>query len=276
MTHEQLTYNVPLALIDSYPDRRLIVRATDPAAVVQNVLPKHLNGLVALQLLDISADLDVLDGWNPGLPIEVMLKDPEAETMKLYRLCKLQRSHPVRAVIPVVPGFSKAARVASFLFLPVKLEGMQPGHALIDELSETLDFFLHNKAASQPIEYFSGLLTTVIHKQPVTLWDIQEEHPSVVRYITDDGSETLARWPFDPEHEDLDRFQFELTRRVLAPEAECASCEFFLNCGGYFKWPNRDFSCDGIKRIFHRLRGAALELHDDLSLYPAVPTESST
>jgi hypothetical protein len=67
-----------------------------------------------------------------------------------------------------------------------------------------------------------------------------------------------------------------LTRRVLAPEAECASCEFFLNCGGYFKWPNRDFSCDGIKRIFHRLSRAALELHDDLSLYPAVPTESST
>jgi hypothetical protein len=276
MTQEQLTYNVPLSLIDSYPDRRLIVRATDPAAVVGNVLPQHLNGLVALQLLDISADLEVLDGWNPGLPIEVVLTDPEGETMKLYRLCKLQRSHPVRVVIPVVPGFNKAVRVASFLYLPVKLEGMQPDPELIDEVSETLDFFLHNKAVSQPIEYFSGLLTTVIHRQPVTLWEIQEEDPALMRYVTDHGTETMARRPFTPPDGDLDHFRFELTKRVLSPEAECASCEFFLNCGGYFKWPNRDFSCEGVKRLFHRLRDAALELHDDLSLYPAVPTESAT
>lgn len=276
MTQEQLTYNVALSLIDAYPDRRLIVRATDPAAVVQNVLPRHLNGLVALQLLDISADLEALDGWNPGLPIEVVLTDPEAETMKLYRLCKLQRSHPVRVVIPVVPGFSKAVRVASFLYVPVKLEGTQPDPELIEELSETLDFFLHNKAVSQPIEYFSGLLTTLIHKQPVTLWDIQEEDPALVRYITDHGVETIAKRPFSPPDEDLDHFRFELTKHVLNPEAECASCEFFLNCGGYFKWPNRDFSCAGVKRLFHRLRDAALELHDDLSLYPAVPTESAT
>jgi hypothetical protein len=147
---------------------------------------------------------------------------------------------------------------------------------MIDELSETLDFFLHNKAVSQPIEYFNGLLTTVIHKQPVTLWEIQEEAPAVVRYITDSGAETIARRPFQSTKEDLDRFRFDLTKRVLTPEAECASCEFFLNCGGYFKWPNSDFSCDGIKRLFHRLRNAALELHDDLSLYPAVPTESAT
>jgi hypothetical protein len=235
-----------------------------------------LNGLVALQLLDISADLESLDGWNPGLPIEVVLTDPEAETMKLYRLCKLQRSHPVRIVVPIVPGFSKAVRVASFLYLPVKLEGAQPDSELIDELCETLDFFLHNKAVSQPIEYFSGLLTTVIHKQPVTLWEIQEEDPAAVRYVTDNGAETMSRRPFTSPDVDLTNFRFELTKRVLSPETECASCEFFLNCGGYFKWPNRDFSCEGVKRLFHRLRDAALELHDDLSLYPAVPTESAT
>ena len=277
MRQEQLcTYNVPLAFIDSYPDHPLIVRATDPAAVVQNVSPQHLNRLVALQLLDISADLEELDGWNPGLPIEVVLADPEAETMKLYRLCRLQRSHPVRVVVPIVPGFSKAVRVASFLQLPVKLEGAQPDPELIEELSEALDFFLHNKAVSQPIEYFSGLLTTLIHKQPVTLWDIQEEHPALVRYVDERGAETLARRPFTAENEDLNSFQFELTKRVLSPESECSSCEFFLNCGGYFKWPERDFSCEGIKRVFQRLRHAAFELHDDLSLYPTAHTESAT
>jgi hypothetical protein len=274
MSREHLcTYNVPLSLIDSYPVRRLIVRAYDPRAVINTVLPKHLINLVALQLLDISADLEPLEVWNPGLPIEMVLKDPESETMKLYRLCKLQRSHPVRVVIPLVPGFSKAARVASFLNLPVKLEGAQPDDELIEELSETLDFFLHNKAVSQPVDYFSGLLVAVIHKLPITLWEIQEEDPGIVRYVTESGAQAVARRPFSAEHEDLDTFHFELTKRILSFDSECASCEFFLNCGGYFKWPNPKFSCEGIKRIFQRVREAGYELHDDLSLYPAVRTE---
>ena len=277
MTQGQLcTYNVPLALIDSYPDRRLIVRAIDPAVAIEELSPKYFNALVALQLLDVSADLEILDQWNPGFPIEVVLTDTEREAMKLYRLCKLQRSHPLRVVVPLVAGFSKTVRIAAHLHLPVKLDGTQPDPELIDELSETLDFFLHNKAVLQPIEYFSGLLTTVIHHQPVTLWEIQEEDPATLRYVTDSGVETMARRPFTAAGEDLDGFRFELTRQVLSPESECASCDYFLSCGGYFKWPNRDFSCVGIKHIFNRLREAALELHDDLSRYPVVPTESAS
>jgi hypothetical protein len=179
-------------------------------------------------------------------------------------------------VIPLIPGFSKAARVASFLNLPVKLEGAQPDGVLIDEVAETLDFFLHNKAVSQPVDYFSGLLSAIIHKLPVTLWEIQEEDPGMVRYVTDEGTEAVARRPFKAANDDLDTFHFELTKRTLSFESECASCEFFLNCGGYFKWPDPEFSCDGIKRILQRLREAAYELHDDLSLYPAVRTESAT
>lgn len=276
MTQEHpCTYNVPLALVDSYPNRPLIIRTADPAAVVQTMLPHDLEQLVALQLLDISGELDVLEQWNPGLPIEVVLQDPESETMKLYRLCRLQRSHPTRVVIPIVAGFSKAVRVASFLRLPIKLEGTQPEPSLIDELSETLEFFLHNKAVSEPIDYFSSLLLAVLHKQPVTLWSIQEEDPSLVRYVADDGTETLARRPFNVREENLDTFHFEMIKRVLSPDAECASCEFFMHCGGYFKWPSPDFSCEGIKRILHRVRAAAHELQDDLSLYPA-RTESAT
>ncbi|HEX6044269.1 MAG TPA: hypothetical protein VFZ22_07255 [Pyrinomonadaceae bacterium] len=267
------TYNVPLALVDSYPDRRLIVRASDPLDVVRTLSFAADENLVGLQLLGITADLEPLEVWNPGLPIEVVLKDSEAETMKLYRLSKLQRTHPVRVVIPLVPGFSKAARVASFLNLPVKLEGAQPPAELIEELAEALDFFLHNKAVSQPVDYFSGLLVALLHKVPVTLWQIQEEDPRMVRYVTDEGVEAVARRPFTAASEDLDTFQFELTKRTLSPESECASCEFFLNCGGYFKWPNFDFSCDGIKQIVGRVREAAYELHDDLSLYPVVGTE---
>src|SRR5687767_8352737 len=228
MTQEQMrTYNVPLGFVDSYPDRPLIVRATDPVAVVRTLTPQHVGQLVALQLLDITADLEALEGWNPGLPVEVVLADPEAEIMKLYRLCRLQRSRPVRLVVPIVPGFSKAVRVASFLHLPVKLEGSQPDPELIEELCETLDFFLHNKAVLQPIEYFSGLLTTVIHKQPVTLWEIQEEYPATVRYVDDYGLETVARRPFIRINENLDSFEFELMKRLLNDASECSSCKFF-------------------------------------------------
>ena len=270
------TYNVPLTFIDSYPNRRLIVRATDPMAVIETLLPHHLDNLVALQLLDISADLEVLNDWNRGLPIEMVLQNPSGDTMKLYRLCKLQRSHPVRVVLPIVPGFGNAARVASFLHLPVKLEGTPPEPELMEEFSATLDFFLHNKAVCQPIDYFAGLLTAVLHKQPVTLWELQEEDPSIVRYVTDDGGETIARPPFIDRGEDLASFRFELTRGVLEPEAECASCDFFLNCGGYFKWPNPDYSCADVKEVFQRVREAAYELQDDLSLYPIVPGEPAT
>lgn len=196
--------------------------------------------------------------------------------MKLYRLCKLQRSHPVRVVLPIVPGFGNAARVASFLHLPVKLEGTPPEPELMEEFSATLDFFLHNKAVCQPIDYFAGLLTAVLHKQPVTLWELQEEDPSIVVYVTADGGETIARPPFIDRGEDLASFRFELTRGVLEPEAECASCDFFLNCGGYFKWPNPDYSCADVKEVFQRVREAAYELQDDLSLYPIVPGEPAT
>lgn len=276
MTQEQLCiFNVPLELIDSYPDRPLIVRAADPAAVVQTLSPEHIEKLVALQLLDISAELEELEQWSEGLPIEVVLNDPESETMKLYRLCKLQRLHPVRVVVPMVAGFSKAVRVASFLRLPVKLEGAQPDSSLLDELAETLEFFLHNKAVSEPIDFFNSLLTAMLHRQPLTLWSMQEEDPALVRYIAADGTETVARRPFAAGDEELDTFHFELMKRVLSDDTECASCEFFLNCGGYFKWPNPDFSCAGIKRILYRLREAAHELQDDLSLYPR-RTESAT
>jgi hypothetical protein len=270
------TYNVPLALIDSYPNRRLIVRAINPETVVQTLSRQHLENLVALQLLDISADLDVLDGWNRGLPIEMVLQNPAGDTMKLYRLCRLQRSHPVRVVLPIVAGFGNAARVASFLHLPVKLEGTPPEPELMEEFSATLDFFLHNKAVSQPIDYFAGLLTAVLHKEPVTLWELQEDDPAIVRYVTDDGRETVARPPFTARDTDRDTFRFELTKRVLQPEADCASCDFFLNCGGYFKWPNPDYSCADVKQILQRVREAAYELQDDISLYPTVPTESAT
>jgi hypothetical protein len=267
------TYNVPLALVSNYRNCRLIVRARDPVALADCMAAEPNDEIVLVQLLDISAELDVLETSGYGTPVEVVLNDPQTEAAKLYRVMKLQRTHPVRIVIPVVAGFSKAIKVASSLNLPIKLEGTQPEPAVIEELCEALDHYLQSRAASQPIDYFSGLLMARLHRVPITLWDIQEEDPASVRYITDDGNEVIARRPFVSAGEGLDSFRFTLIERVLSNGEECASCEFFPECGGYFKWPNRNFSCEGIRHVLHKLQGAANELHDDLESFPIASTE---
>lgn len=267
------TYNVPLSLVSDYKNCRLVVRAVDPVTLADSLASEPNDDIVMLQLLDISVDLDALATSGYGIPIEVVLDDPQTEAAKLYRVMKLQRTHPVRIVIPVVAGFSKAIKVASSLNLPIKLEGTQPEPAVVEELCEALDHYLHSKAVAQPIDYFSGLLMVRLHKVPITLWEIQEEDPASVRYITDDGHEVVARRPFTSNNESLDSFRFKLTERVLNEGEECATCEFFPECAGYFKWPDRSFSCNGIKRVLHKLQQAAKELEDDLSAYPTDLTE---
>jgi len=270
---QQRTYNVPLELMSAYHHCRLIVRARDPVALADQLTAAPNDQVVMLQLLDISAELEALSTSGYGIPVEVVLSDPQTEAAKLYRVNKLQRTHPVRIVIPVTMGFSKAVKIASALHLPVKLEGNQPQPDDVEELGATLDYFLHTQSVSQPIEYFNGLLMANLHRVPITLWEIQEEDPASVRYITDDGEEVIPRSPFIAVDCELDSFRVSLTERVLQPEEECASCEFFPECGGYFKWPDRSFSCEGVKRVFHRLRNAAHALEDDLSSFPIVPVE---
>jgi len=260
---EDCTYNVPVELLSAYSDRRVVVRAKDPSALAAGISQKSGDEIVMLQLLDINADLEVLETCGYGIPVEIVLRYPQSEASKLYRVTKLQRAHPLRIVVPVVAGFSKAVKVASALHLPIKLEGNQPEPAVIEELGAVLDFFLHSKAVAQEIDYFSGLLTTQFHKLPITLWEIQEKDLRSLRYIRDDGKEVVARTPFVEDA--LDSFRFSFMERVLRPGAECASCLFFPECGGYFKWPDQKFSCDGVKRVFQKLRDAAHELQDDLA-----------
>jgi hypothetical protein len=215
---EVRTYNVPVELLSAYGDRRVVVRAEDPSALAVSLSQKSGGEIVMIQLLDVTRDLEVLETCGYGVPIEIVLTHPQSEASKLYRVTKLQRAHPLRIVIPVVAGFSKAVKVAAALRLPIKLEGNQPEPDVIEELCSVLDFFLHNQAVSQEIDYFSGLLTAHFHKLPITLWDIQEEDPRSLRYITDDGKEVVARTPF--AEDELDKFRVALMERVLRPGAE--------------------------------------------------------
>jgi hypothetical protein len=146
----------------------------------------------------------------------------------------------------------------------------QPDPAAVEAMQSVLDFYLHHPSVSQPVEFFHTALLSLYNQAPVTLWDVQEEDPAYVRYITDDGSETIARRPVGvPVTSDLGGFVAHLQQELLAERGECYECEFFEHCGGYFKWPRKDYGCSGVKTLFRTLRDASAALRHDLNTFTA-------
>src|SRR5262245_53520205 len=273
-----IVYHIPVSLVAAYRGRRVIVRAHDPAELVQALPESTHDNLVGVQLLSLTTDAEALADWGYAVPVELAMRHPETEFPLLYRHAKLLDKHPLRVAIPVVPGFSKAVKIATSLQFTVKLEVGQPDPALIEELRAVLDFYLHHSSVSQPIEYFHTTLLSFYHRDPVTVWEIQEEDPGSLRYVTDDGQETLARRLVSGEigsvTGDLDAFLSDLKMAVLAEQNECSHCEFFMNCGGYFKWPRKEYSCEGVKTLFRTVREAAGELAHELTAFEATRTEA--
>jgi len=266
----ELTYNLPTQQLPAQREGRLIVRAHDPAALIAALEPEDPERVIAIQLLALDSDSEPLNAWAPGLPVELVMGDP-AEFPLLYRHTNLLDNHPVRVAIPVAPGFGKAVKVAVALDFAVRLEPGQPDPALIEELTAVLEFYLRQPTVAQPIEYFHGALLGFYHDEPIPLWLILDENPGIVRYIADDGTESLggrlasAALTIAPDA-DLPTW----IDQTLAAAEECRTCEFLRSCGGYFKWPRRNYDCVGVKRVFGLLQAAAAELRRDLE---AVPTE---
>jgi hypothetical protein len=163
---------------------------------------------------------------------------------------------------------------AGALRFPVKLEVGQPEPDTIEALQSVLDFYLHHTSVSQPVEFFHTSLMSFYNRNPVTLWDVQEEDPAYVRYVTDDGRETIARRPVGVRVTgDLGSFVAALQQAMLAERGECGDCEFLAHCGGYFKWPRKDYGCSGVKTLFHTLRDAGEALRRDLDAFIAARKE---
>jgi hypothetical protein len=176
----------------------------------------------------------------------------------------------VRVCIPALPGLFKAVKVASALRFPVKLDVGQPDPVAIEAMQSVLEFYLHHPSVSQPVEFFHTALLSLYHQAPVTLWDVQEDDPASVRYVTDDGRETIARRPVGGcVTGDLGVFVAHLHQELLAERSECCACEFFAHCGGYFKWPRKDYGCTGVKALFRTLRDAGAALRHDLNTFTA-------
>lgn len=260
-------YNVPLALAADYPGQRLVVRTDDPAALVARWPTPPVDWL-CVQLVGLPDRVAPLIHWGRGLAIDIVLADPVADYARLYRYAKLIDNHPVRVSLPVVEGIDKAVRLAASLHFAVKLEPGQP--SAISELAEILDLYLHQATTPQPIDYFHEVLLGWLHDSPVELWTVLDEDPTGFRHVAEDGGERfpprLAGASGDPED-----FVRRWQEMLIETGAECQDCAYRDVCGGYFKWPNPDYDCAGVKQLFATLRAAADELRSDLARYATTP-----
>ena len=267
-------YNIPATMVAAYGGRQVVVRSHDPAEIVQHLSEDALDNVQYVQLLapDIAPEtLMLLANWGRDVRLDIVMRNPAVEFPLLYNFSKLLDKHPIRASIAVKPGFGKAVKLALALKFAVKLEIEQPNPALIDEMAEILDLYLHRPNVSQPVEYFHSIFLSLYGQERANLWIVQEEDPEYFRLITDDGVETVS-----PRFAGLDPKSATLIRAEKSLEVppseviECDTCEFLECCGGYFKWPNRDFSCERVKTIFGTLNEAAVELRADLAACAAL------
>ncbi|HOW61429.1 MAG TPA: hypothetical protein P5284_02455 [Candidatus Contendobacter sp.] len=265
----KLIYEVPIEQIPARRGQGLIVRACEPAALITALADADPECLVGVRLLSLAADSEPLNAWAPGLPVDLVMTDPGAEFPLLYRHTDLLDHHPVRVIVPVQPGFAKAVKVAVSLHFAVCLEPGQPEPVLIEELIEVMAFYLRQPTVAQPVEFFHSTLLGFYHDDPVPLWAVLDADPQCLRYVTDDGAESLPGRLADIEPTvaaDADLGAW--IEQLLATTEECRSCEFRASCGGYFKWPRHDYACGGVKRLFGLLREAAAELRRDLDSAP--------
>ena len=259
--------DVAVEQVPLYRDQQLIVRTREPARLPAALAAEDPERIVGARLLSLDADSEPLRAWAPGLPLELVVSDPATEFPLLYRHTHLLENHPVRVAIAVRPEFAKAVRLAVALDFAVRLEVGQPEPALIEELAEVLGFYLRQPTVAQPVEFFHSALLGFFHEEPTPLWVVLDENPQYQRQVTDDGTEDLpgrlagTGIALAVAAADLS----EWMEQALATDDECQRCEFLQSCGGYFKWPRRDYDCAGVKRLFGELREAAAELRRDLS-----------
>jgi hypothetical protein len=267
---DSIVYNIPDTMIEAYRRRNIIVRGHDPSMMVQRLATHDVETLAYLQILGADGNLDGLMRWQHAVPLDLVVQDPEADLPLLYRYTPMRAERPVRVSVPVTPGFSKMVKLALSLDFAVKLELFQPEPALMDELLHIAGLYLHQSTVSQPVEFIHSMFLAFYHGDPVTLWTVQEEAPSRNRYITDQGTETISRRfaGVDLKY-GVPSFIERFTEELLTEKQECTDCKFFESCLGYFKWPRKEYPCDGVKAVFEKLKGAARELKADLSSFPS-------
>lgn len=271
MASPEIVYNIPIDLIEAYRGRQLIVRVSEPETLVGLLTEEDIQNLHFVQILTLLADVEALSGWGIGVPIDLVMYEPWFEFAKLYNFAKLLDKHPVRVTIPARVGVERAVKIAGSLNFAVKLAIGQPTREELDELFGVMEMFLHQATFTRPVEFFQGSMQYFLHGGSRSVWQILEEDPSQTRFITADGDENVGSRFTGIDLAiagDIANFVDEFESGLMNGGRECSACEFRPHCRGYFKWPDREYRCDGgIKEIFARLREAAGELREDLAVF---------
>ncbi|MCE5335964.1 MAG: hypothetical protein LLG06_15390 [Desulfobacteraceae bacterium] len=260
---ESFIHNVPASMASGHGDSNLIIRSRDPSELAECLCSGNLQRICHVQVTGLDSEPDPLVEKGPGVPVDLVVGNPLEELPLLYRWTPLLTNHPVRATIPVAAGFSKAVKLAVALNFAVKLDVLQPGPPLVEELHRVLHAYLHQTAVTQPVEYFHSLLLAFYRRERLTLWTVQEEDPGLYRHVTDDGLVTPGRRFKVPDGSGY----FVPEPGFVIRECESARCEHIEHCAGYFRLPAREYDCEGVKSLFRVLKGAAEDLRSDLDSY---------
>lgn len=193
--------------------------------------------------------------------LDVVIDDPASDYAALYRLVDVRNVRDVRVTIPVVPGFTKALRLAVSLHLPVRLLPGQAVEAALTELQEAVPFYLHDPMVETPVEFFHSCLASMQGVLSSDLWMILEQDPNEFPHHDDDGNH-LAPAGIDGVFSA--DFVADHLEELTAARAECAECRWKDLCRGYFKLPDQGYSCDGIVKVFDALQEAADQMTVDL------------
>jgi hypothetical protein len=203
-------------------------------------------------------------------PIDVVLSNPASDFAALYRLVDVRSERPVRVTLPALTGFSKAVRLAVSLGLPVRILPGQPSSEVLVELEQMLAFYLHDPLVESPVEFFHSVLASFSGADLGSVWTILEEDPARFRHFGPDGNWVLPR-QVEPVESALVPEEFVANRfnHLIASGSECAACPWQEICQGYFKWPDANYSCAGIKLLFSKLEQTTAEMQRALgSLTP--------
>jgi hypothetical protein len=225
-----------------------------------------------LQWIQVEGLLGEPDAWAfaaqgaSDIPLDVVLSAPGSEFADLYRLVDVLAVRDVRVSMPATPGFLKAVRLAASLGLRVRLLPGHPSAEALQELAEALPFYLHDPMVEAPIEFFHSALAWMRGAETGSLWIICEEDPAIFWHNHSNGRPDLPRTARPlAEETSLHDFVKSHLARLIGEGAECATCPWQLLCQGYFKWPNPEYSCHGVKQLFAALRAAADEIERDLA-----------
>ncbi|HSI83053.1 MAG: hypothetical protein ACAI35_01195 [Candidatus Methylacidiphilales bacterium] len=262
-----------LAGDEDWPHVAIVTKAEELSRIISKPAP-------ALQWIQVNDLISETGVWatasqgNDQLPFDVVVTAPAKEFSAIYRLVDVRAVRNVRITMPATSGFSKAVRLAASLGLPVRILPGQPDEDILLELEQAADFYLHHAMVEAPMEPFHTILA-MMHEHSSTktyalgaLWVILEEDPALYVRLNTEGVPLMPRTGRPVEQNALSRiadFVSDHMNSLLAEGAECATCEWQEPCGGYFKWPDRNYSCRGVRHLFAGLHAASREMAADLA-----------